>query len=176
MSKLAIDIGDFPNLISRNWRREVFGRQFGGDMTVQNLLYLITQARNHVMHPSTEDLESEYVRVSFFHISDVLGRINAAEAKAEVEKLRDAHFSSPQPELRIPDSSPATASVSDQTPRVAPGDLKPWREVIPPNLELTQGTFEEAELAANLQQVYDGRASATSYGNLSVSLIRHILR
>lgn len=161
----AIDIGDFPNLISRNWRGEIFGRQFGGDMTVQNLLYLITQARNHVMHPSTEDLESEYVRVSLFHISDVLGRINAPEAKAEVKKLRDEHFSSPQPELPIPDSSPATASVSDRTPRVAQGNLKPWREVIPPNLELTQGTFEEAELAANLQQVYDGRASATSYGN-----------
>ena len=161
----AIDIGDFPNLISRNWRGEVFGRQFGGDMTVQNLLYLITQARNHVMHPSTEDLDAEYTRVSLFHISDVLGRINAAEAKAEVEKLRDEHFSSPQPELRIPDTSPTTASVPDRTPRVAQGNLKPWREVIPPNLELTQGTFEDAELAANLQQVYDGRASATSYGN-----------
>lgn len=161
----AIDIGDFPNLISRNWRGEVFGRQFGGDMTVQNLLYLITQARNHVMHPSTEDLDAEYTRVSLFHISDVLGRINAAEAKAEVEKLRDEHFSSPQPELRIPDTSSTTASVPDRTPRVAQGNLKPWREVIPPNLELTQGTFEDAELAANLQQVYDGRASATSYGN-----------
>ena len=161
----AIDIGDFPNLISRNWRGEVFGRQFGGDMTVQNLLYLITQARNHVMHPSTEDLESEYARASLFHISDVLGRINAAEPKATVEKLRDEHFRSQQPTSLIPDPSPDTENVTRPTPRAAQGNLKPWREVIPPNLELTQGTFEEAELAANLQQVYDGRASATSYGN-----------
>ncbi len=161
----AIDIGDFPNLISRNWRGEVFGRQFGGDMTVQNLLYLITQARNHVMHPSTEDLEPEYARASLFHISDVLGRINATESKVEIEKLRDEHFGSQQPELLIPDPSPDTENISHRTSRAIQGNLKPWREVIPPNLELTQGTFEEAELAANLQQVYDGRASATSYGN-----------
>lgn len=161
----AIDIGDFPNLISRNWRGEVFGRQFGGDMTVQNLLYLITQARNHVMHPSTEDLEPEYARASLFHISDVLGRINATESKVEIEKLRDEHFGSQQPELLIPDPSPDTENIPHRTSRAIQGNLKPWREVIPPNLELTQGTFEEAELAANLQQVYDGRASATSYGN-----------
>ena len=161
----AIDIGDFPNLISRNWRGEVFGRQFGGDMTVQNLLYLITQARNHVMHPSTEDLESEYARASLFHISDVLGRINATESKVEVEKLRDEHFGFQQPELLIPDPSPDIENIPHRTSRAIQGNLKSWREVIPPNLELTQGTFEEAELAANLQQVYDGRASATSYGN-----------
>ena len=161
----AIDIGDFPNLISRNWRGEVFGRQFGGDMTVQNLLYLITQARNHVMHPNTEDLDPEYARASLFHISDVLGRINAVAPKAEVEKLRDEHFGYQQPKLLIPESSPGTENGPHQTPRATQRNLKPWREVIPPNLELTQGTFEEAELAANLQQVYDGRASATSYGN-----------
>ena len=161
----AIDIGDFPNLISRNWRGEVFGRQFGGDMTVQNLLYLITQARNHVMHPSTEDLDPEYTRASLFHISDVLGRINTTEAKTEVEKLRDKHFGSQRPGFLIPDPSPDTEDISHRTSRATQGNLKPWREVIPPNLELTQGTFEEAELAANLQQVYDGRASATSYGN-----------
>ncbi len=161
----AIDIGDFPNLISRNWRGEIFGRQFGGDMTVQNLLYLITQARNHVMHPSTEDLETEYVRASLFHISDVLGRINAAEPKAEVEKLRDEHFNTPQPSSLVPDNLIDTENSPQPTPPASQGNLEPWREVISPNPELTQGTFEEAELAANLQQVYDGRASATSYGN-----------
>ena len=33
----AIDIGDFPNLISRNWG-QVFSQQFRGDMNVQSLL------------------------------------------------------------------------------------------------------------------------------------------
>ena len=44
-------------------------------------------------------------------------------------------------------------------------NLKPWREVIPPNPDLIQGTFEDAELAADLQQVYEGRADAISYGD-----------
>ena len=155
----AIDIGDFPNLIRRNWKSEVFGDRFTADMTVQDKLRLITQARHHVSHPDTADLESEYTRVAIYHIAEVLGKINAPEAKGSVEALRDRHFQPPQPKPI------ATTAEPKPTPRIAPGALKPWREVIPPNLELTQGTFEEAELAADLQQVYDGRASATSYGN-----------
>lgn len=166
----AIDIGYFPNLVRRNWKREVFGDQFTSDMTVQDKLRIIVQARNHVSHPETDDLDPEYTRVSLYHIAEVLGKINASEAKGKVEKLRDTHFEPAQPKLLQLDSSVETESDDTETKsksktRVAAGDLKPWREVIPPNVELTQGTFEEAELAADLQQVYDGRASATSYGN-----------
>ena len=156
----AIDIGDFPNLISRNWG-QVFSQQFGGDMNVQSLLYIITQARNKASHPLDEDLDTEYTRVVLYHIMDVLGKINAPEAKANVEKERDKLFKVLSPKPLI-DESPEDTKY---TPGSRSVKLKPWREVIPPNLELTQDTFEEAELAANLQQVYDGRASATSYGN-----------
>ena len=156
----AIDIGDFPNLISRNWR-QVFSSQFRDDMNVQSLLYIITQARHKASHPSGEDLDTEYTRAVLYHIVDILGKINAPEAKLSVEGFRDKLFkvvSSPQ---LIPEPSEDTK----HKPRSGSVKLKPWREVIPPNLELTQNTFEEAELAANLQEVYDGRASATSYGN-----------
>ena len=156
----AIDIGDFPNLISRNWG-QVFSQQFGGDMNIQSLLYIITQARNKASHPSTEDLDTEYTRAVLYHIVDVLGNINAPEAKASVEKGRDNLFKVVSPKSLIVESSENTK----YTPRSGSVKLKSWREVIPPNLELTQDTFEEAELAANLQQVYDGRASETSYGN-----------
>ena len=161
----AIDIGYFPNLVRRNWKREVFGDQFTSDMTVQDKLRIIAQARNHVSHPETDDLDPEYTRVSLYHIAEVLGKINASEAKGKVEKLRDEHFEPAQPKLLPLDPSDDTETKPKSKPRVAAGDLKPWREVIPPNVELTQGTFEEAELAADLQQVYDGRASVTSYGN-----------
>ncbi len=43
--------------------------------------------------------------------------------------------------------------------------LTPWHQVSPPNHELTHGTFEVAEFAANLQRVYTGEASATGDGN-----------
>ena len=157
----AIDIGDFPNLVCRNWR-QVFGSQFDNDMNVQSLLYIIKQARNKVSHPSEVDLDTEYVRVALYHIADVLDKINAPEAKAKVESGRD--------KLLTEDLSPKPLEVeSSDNIKYTPGSssvkLKPWREVIPPNIEVTQDTFEEAELAANLQEVYDGRASATSYGN-----------
>ena len=161
----AIDIGYFPNLVRRNWKREVFGDQFTADMTVQDKLRIIAQARNHVSHPETDDLDPEYTRVSLYHIAEVLGKINASEAKDKVERLRDKHFEPAQPKLLPLDPSVDTETKSKSKTRVAAGNLKPWRDVIPPNVELTQGTFEEAELAADLQQVYDGRASATSYGN-----------
>ena len=156
----AIDIGDFPNLISRNWR-EVFNQQFYGDVSVQSPLYIITQARNKVSHPDTGDLEIEYTRVVLYHIVDVLGKINAPESKARVEKFRDENLGSTESESLISDFPDDTKA----EPKSTSGQLKPWREVIPPNLDLMQGTFEDAELAADLQQVYDGRASATSYGN-----------
>ena len=156
----AIDIGDFPNLINRNWR-EVFGQQFNGDMSVQSLLHIITPARNKAAHPDTKDLDSEYIRVVLYHIVDVLSKINAPEPTARVKGLRDKLLEPTEPKPLIPDLPNDTKD----KPQSKSENLKPWREVIPPNLELTQGTFEEAELAANLQQVYDGRASATSYGN-----------
>ena len=156
----AIDIGDFPNLISRNWR-EVFNQQFDGDVSVQSPLHIITQARNKVSHPDTGDLETEYTRVVLYHIVDVLGKINAPESKVRVEECRDEILGSTESESLIPDFPDDTK----YKPQSKSQKLTPWREVIPPNLELTQGTFEESELAANLQQVYDGRASATSYGN-----------
>ena len=132
--------------------------------------YIITQARNKASHPSDEDLETEYVRVVLYHIVDVLGKINAPEAKARVERKRDKHFEviSPKPLTPEPPEDPT------RTSRAAGIKLKSWREVIPPNLELTQDIFEEAELAANLQEVYDGRASATSYGIPLVFLNRLI--
>ena len=52
------------------------------------------------------------------------------------------------------------------------GNLKPWREVIRPNQDVAQGSYQQAEFAADLQQVYDGRADTTQYGN-PVSFFDH---
>ena len=99
----AIDIGDFPYLISRNWR-EVFGQQFKDDMSVQSLLHIITPARNKAAHPDTEDLDAEYTRVVLYHIADVLDKINAPESKTSVEGLRDTLSIKPKAsKLLIPD-------------------------------------------------------------------------
>ena len=160
-----IDIGHFPSLVSRNWKSEVFGPQFTADMTVQDLLRLIGRARNHAAHPDRDDLEAEYTRTCLFHIAEVLGKIGRPDEKEAVEEIRDALVATEQPTEPPQETQPEPAPAPTPTSTPDKDNLKPWREVIPPNLELTQGTFEEAELAADLQQVYDGTASATSYGN-----------
>lgn len=156
----AIDIGEFPNLVSRNWR-EVFVHEFDNDVGVQSPLHIITQARNKVSHPPTDDFDTEYARVILYHIVEVLGKINASESEGRVKELRQKLILPVDPKSLIPDH----LDNKEVKPKSNTRNLRPWREVIPPNLELIQGTFEEAEFAANLQEVYDGRASATSYGN-----------
>lgn len=85
----AIDIGDFPDIIGKNYQY-VFGQQFRGDMkVVQSLLHIIRHARNEVVHPSDTDVETEYTRVILYHIIEVLESIDAPEAKASVERLHD---------------------------------------------------------------------------------------
>lgn len=174
----AIDINYFPNLIGRNWRRETFSAQFNNDKSVLNQLWLITDARNKAAHPGTEDIDAEYVRTHLYLIGDVLERINAPEEKKAVEDLR-AELSIGLETRPTEDTgaAPSTSSDSEQevasvpavktTPQPASSsrNLRPWREVAPPNSDVTLGSFRDAEFAADLQQVYDGRATVTEYGN-----------
>ena len=84
----AIDINDFPSLIIRKWQ-PVFSQVFKGDKTVGNLLWVIVDVRNKVAHPGQQDLDAEYTRIRLYDIADLLGRINAPEAKRAVEDIRD---------------------------------------------------------------------------------------
>ena len=109
----AIDIGDFPILIRGNWGH-VFSQQFSGDMNIQNLLYIIARARNEASHPDTGDLDAEYTSVVLYHIVEVLGEINAPDARARVEGFRNKLL---QPEesnpliLDLPDDTKAERSI-----------------------------------------------------------------
>ena len=84
----AIDIGDFPDIIGKNYQG-VFSPQFRGDTPIESLLHIIRHARNQVSHPSDTDLDTEYTRVVLYHIIEVLDKIDAIEAKASVERRRD---------------------------------------------------------------------------------------
>ena len=156
----AIDINDFPNLVSRQWHA-VFGRVFKEDKTVQSLLWMIVTVRNEVAHPNTRDMDAEYARSRLYDIGDVLGRINASDAKREVEGIRDRLVSESAPCETPAESENAKPA---RKPRSSI-DLKAWRDVMPPSSDVALGTFQEAEFAADLQQVHDGRALASEYGN-----------
>ena len=169
----AIDINDFPTLVSRNWRRETFETKLNNDKTFQNQLWLITDARNHAAHPGTQDLGDDYTRTHLFLIADVLKKINDPKSEQAVQIIRDKRFREPDAENEgtSPQSNGATEDTASQAEEEVPAlksfvsKLPDWRDVIRPNLDVAQGNFREADFAADLQQVHNERASAAGYGN-----------
>ena len=160
-AEAAIDIGYFPQIVTRNW--DIFGRRLGQDRTVGDALWLIVDARNQVAHPGRQDLDTDYATTRLSLIGEVLGRINAPDRRRAVEAIRDA-IRAPAPPSPPPSGQTTERPQPKARARRPAGNLKPWREVIRPNQDVAQGTFQQAAFAANLQQVYDGRASATEYG------------
>ena len=170
----ALDANYFPVLVSNhyNWR-DAFSLAFNGDKTVQNELWLITEARNLVAHPGNQDLEEEYTRTHLYHIADVLGKINEPELKRQVEDLRSGlGKDTPDAQASMDDSEDENQATSSDQPHRGNGHLKPWREVIRPNQDVAQGSYQQAEFMAQLQPVHDGRADNTQYGN-PVSFFEH---
>ena len=171
-----LDINNFPILIRDYWR-DTFRNALGNDMAVQNALWQIKEARNQASHPSTQDIDPEFARAHLFHIIDVLGKIGRPNERAEVERIRDSLFATPTRPISLPD---AMAPPPDSEPQDEPPQrqsrpstsLVPWREVVRINQDVAQGVFSQAEFAADLQQVHDGRADATQYGN-PVSFFSH---
>ena len=169
----AIDLNYFPRVVRDNWRG-AFAQHFNDDPSVQNMLWLIKTARDQIAHPGTQDIEAEYTRVHLYHVADLLGRINAPDEKQAVEEIRDNLFASAESgeqtdSMRLDEGSQTLSTEirdgQDTPQRRSSNNLTPWRDVIRPNNDVALGTFEAAEFAADLQQVHDGRADATGYGN-----------
>ncbi len=176
----ALDVNYFPALVGNrfNWR-DMFSDALDRDKTIQNELWLINDARNQVSHPGAQDLEDEYTRTHLYHIADVLGKIHAPEMKRAVEDIRDQLTG---PGAAAPDEGPTQSTLDDEVSSEAKdgqrqqhlgnGNLLPWREVIRPNQDIAQGSYQQAQFMAELQQVHDGRADNTQYGN-PVSFFEH---
>ena len=94
----AIDFSYFPLIIKEHWlieqnrRNYGFAQRFNGDMTIQSRLWLIRDGRNSCEHRGTKDLDSEFVRINLFHITELLGKINRLNEQSEVETIRDQLF------------------------------------------------------------------------------------
>ena len=96
-----IDIGDFPHLFRKYWHN-VFERRFDPDRDARSAVGIITEARNQVSHPGTEDIDPSYSLSRLHEIADILGQINAPEQRQEVESIRDKLLTntSPTPETK----------------------------------------------------------------------------
>ena len=162
----SIDVNDFPHLVQRNWR-DTFAMPFNNANTITHALWLIADGWNQTAHPGDSDLETEYVRTQLFHIADLLERINAPEQAGVVSKIRNNLTATATEAEQAPlvAAMPANQDEPTAPPRRANGNLKPWREVIPPTRDVAEGAFQQAEFMADLQQVFDGRAETTIYGH-----------
>ena len=158
----AIDVNDYPLIVQRN--KDAFHWYLDRDKSFTNKLWLIIDGRNKVAHPSPADLDGEYVRTQLFLIADVLNVIGVTAQKTEIDKIRDRLLGPDIPYARLPLPEPEPANGKPAQQRGATTNLKPWREVIQPRHDVVQGTYSQAEFAADLQQVHDGRA-ANEYGN-----------
>ncbi|RKU21438.1 hypothetical protein C6500_06685 [Candidatus Poribacteria bacterium] len=152
-----IDIGDFPHLFRRYWHN-AFEQRFDPDRDVRSAVGIITEARNQVSHPGTEDIDPSYALSRLHDIADVLGQINAPDQKREVESIRDKLLSSTAP----------TTESKPKLPRRKASDLKSWRDVIRPNTDVIEGTFRKSEFAADLQEVFEGKAKTPEYGETEI--------
>ena len=152
-----MDVGDFPYLFQEYWP-DVFKHRFDPDRDVRSAVRLITEARNKVAHPESEDLELGYALARLHDIADILGQINAPEQKREVEAIRD----------KLLTSAASTVDTKPKLPRRKASDLKSWRDVIHPNTDVIEGNFRKSEFAADLQEVFEGNAKTPEYGETDI--------
>ena len=153
------DVNDIPRIVNHFWRVG-FTTAFTNVQGVESILNIVADARNTVAHPGSEDISAATAETSLDKVIEALGRINALDEQRVVEQIRDQLLAGPEPQLITvpppPESKPAGRTKSSA--------LAAWREVIQPNDDVRTGGFQQAEFAADLQQVYDGRAHE-AYGN-----------
>ena len=82
----AIDIGDFPHLVSSNWQ-SIFARSM--QSSDRSRLFLIRDARNDASHPGSGDMERDSVTARLTDIADVLRNIGASEEARAIQGIRD---------------------------------------------------------------------------------------
>ena len=156
----AIDINFIPRLVEQNWS-DIFQQRFRGTRTIRNTLRTIRDLRNNLAHDTSgQDIETGMAETGLYHIGEALASINQPEQSQEIASIRNRIQQTALP-------AAATAPTVSPPAETRSGDvraLKPWRLVIRPNSDVADGSFQEAEFAANLQQVYDGSAPAV-YGD-----------
>ncbi len=90
---------------------------------------------------------------------DTIGRllkaVSAADQSAEVEKLQGELMRTRFAEMQRTATDRAKRQSTEGTPMEG---LRPWRDVIIPHPDVCNGTFAQAEFAADLAQVYRGDA------------------
>ena len=83
----AIDIGEFPKIVSSYWN-EAFRNASSNGEDFRNNLYKIAEARNKVSHPETQDVDLDDAVGYLNAVAQALNAINASEQGAAVNAIK----------------------------------------------------------------------------------------
>jgi predicted AAA+ superfamily ATPase len=145
------DVAWLLKVMSNRWDRafrSVLGR------AEQGYVNELIDVRNHWAHQTGFTGDDTYRALDTVH--RLLLALSAGEQATEVERMkRELQRTRYTEETRTVERRVATSSLSGEP---AAG-LRPWREVITPHPDVCRGTYQQAEFAADLHQVWRDEAS-----------------
>ena len=155
----SIEVGFIPNLVERNWL-DLFQDRFRNASTVRNRLRTVRDIRNDLSHDTSgRDITTDEAETRLYIINEALDSINRPDQANDVLEIRRG--------VRDSGGAQTTQSLLTTIPEMEHRNgnaLKHWRDAIRPKEDVAEGSFIEADFAADLQQVFNGTAPAM-YGD-----------
>jgi uncharacterized protein len=156
---LEADVDEFANKVEvnallqlvRRYDRDVFFEKLGH--VGKTYLSEIQSARNKWAHQETFSIIDAHRVVDT--ITRLLEMISSEQAKVTEEHARILLRTRYDEEAK---QSQRRAKAQQTTLFSVPEGLKPWREVILPHTDVSEGSYQQAEFAADLSKVVDGSA------------------
>jgi predicted AAA+ superfamily ATPase len=142
---------DVAALLTTLWNQwnDVFRKILGH--TERTLVSELREVRNKWAHQRPFSTDDAYRALD--SASRLLASVSAAAEAEAVEKVKMELL-----RLRFDEAVRSdkrrSASIALETQVV--GNLKPWREVVTPHADVAKGSYQQAEFAADLWQVYQG--------------------
>jgi predicted AAA+ superfamily ATPase len=152
-----VDAQGWLNLMSRKWD-DVFRSKLG--RSERSYVHELIDARNDWAHqkPFTND-EAYRTADTATRLLEAVGAPDPAQiARAAAQELLRLRF-----ETEAKQAKKQTGPLNEAKPLTSPG-LKPWRLVVKPHPDVASGRYIQAEFAADLAQVMQGKADP-EYGD-----------
>ena len=135
-------------IVDREWKM-IFGQTLG--KAERSMVNEVLEVRNQWAHQRPFSTDDAYRALD--SISRLLNSISAAAEADDVEKVKQELLRLKFDE-QVRSEKRRSASTALEGQPVS--NLKPWREVVTPHADVAKGSYQQAEFAADLWQVYLG--------------------
>ena len=149
--KLQLDVAALLVIMDREWKA-IFSQTLG--KAERSMVNEVLDVRNKWAHQRPFSTDDAYRALD--SVSRLLASISAAAEADEIEKDKQELL-----RLKFDEQvrSEKRRSASTALEGQPVGNLKPWREVVTPHGDVAKGSYQQAEFAADLWQVYLGEGS-----------------